>query len=334
MRNQKTIYAALAGLSAVTGILCLLFSFLRHGVFSIAVPTGLICAAACWLAVKLYKTLSLLEAMERMPAKEAACILKRHQKDPFLCSIGAIIAKQNLESTRQQEVELLKHRSHLQELQGQINPHFLYNTLESIRGEALSENSPHIAEMTKRLSSLFRYSISTHRELVSFREELDNVQNYMAIQKFRFRDKLSLDVVIEDEACLDYQVIKLTLQPFVENSIYHGLETISRKGRITIRAVCTQKKLLITVSDNGKGIEPDRLRTINDMLLDPFSVSGSELSSAGSFTGIALVNICKRIKLRFGDDYGFVIQSIPELGTDISISLPAVMAAEQGTNSV
>ena len=270
------------------------------------------------------KAMSMLYAMENLSMEDITVLLQKSRRDPFFDSIFTILSRYNQQYSQRKESELLSERSHFLALQQQINPHFLYNTLESIRGEALLVNAPHIAEMTKRLSSLFRYSISSERALVSVYEELENVQNYMAIQNYRFSDRLSLKLNIEDDFCLNCMIPKLTLQPLVENSIYHGLEIISRKGEITIKVTATQKKIIITVSDNGTGIAPDRLAKVNASLREPSVAVSSTRPDAKPTTGIALANINKRIKLQYGEEYGIILRSVQNFGTDVEIFLPRV----------
>ena len=133
-------------------------------------------------------------------------------------------------------------------LQSQINPHFLYNTLDSIRSEALKNNQTVIAEMVERLSKFFRYCISNHDSLVSLAEELRHVDDYFYIQRFRFGERFSLQTVLEEPGIRDYYVPRMILQPIIENSIFHGLELKPEHGEITIEAGKTEKKLYLLIS--------------------------------------------------------------------------------------
>lgn len=230
------------------------------------------------------------------------------------------------EFAKEQTDELIRKQAEFNELQNQINPHFLYNTLESIRAEALAEDAAQIANMVKSLSSFYRYSIGRYHTLVTFRDEIDNINNYFAIQRYRFGTRFSLDIDIppEEEDCLDLYMIKLSIQPIIENAIYHGLEAKRENGRVRISALQTQSRFIITVSDNGVGVPPERLRQINELLnSDTEYLPQSRLQSSNG-TGMGLLNINKRIKMYFGEEYGLLMRSARNVGTDVEIVLPAV----------
>lgn len=202
-------------------------------------------------------------------------------------------------------------------LESQINPHFLYNTLESIRGQAIVSGSVDIAKTTEALAVFFRYSISQKRNIVTLQDEINNIKNYFLIQKYRFDDRFQLEILTDDNDISDYVLPKLTLQPIVENAIFHGLETKEGSGTVKIAITTTVKRLLITVSDNGLGMTSEILDCVNQKLRD--DTFPSEENS-----GIALVNVNRRIKLFFGDQYGLQIYSIQGKGTDVEIVLPLV----------
>lgn len=211
----------------------------------------------------------------------------------------------------------------LSALQSQINPHFLYNTLECIRSEALLYGCGSIAKMAKALASFFRYSISKKENIVTLKEELNNIENYFFIQSYRFDDKFSFDIQTDPEEKEAYSCLipKLSLQPIVENAIFHGLETKPEKGRITIRVEMTDKNVIIVISDDGTGIEKEDLERMRDTL----SYSGKEIKSSGEgSSGIALTNVSQRIKLIFGEDYGLNLYSTKGIGTDVEVILPII----------
>ncbi len=213
-------------------------------------------------------------------------------------------------------------------LQNQINPHFLYNTLEGIRSEALVSGLDTIASMTEALSTFFRYTISNVENLVTLEQELENTRNYFFIQQFRFGNRMSLEVVIDDEDkedVLSYRIPKLTLQPIVENCIIHGLECQVGKGLLRVHIETTQSRLLVTVSDDGVGMESTVLEKMNRNL----SVRSFEyMKREENHGGIALVNVNNRIKLLFGEQYGLTVTSQKGIGTDVLIALPRSVAAE------
>lgn len=213
-------------------------------------------------------------------------------------------------------------------LQNQINPHFLYNTLEGIRSEALTLGVDSIAEMTEALATFFRYTISNVEHLVTLEDELANIENYYYIQQFRFGDKLRLNIQyafreeLEEMEVLQYRLPKLTLQPVVENSIYHGIERKVGKGRLVIKISATESRLVIKVSDDGLGMEAEKVRELNEKLK---SLSLDDVDpKTDRQGGIAIQNVNNRIKLLFGEEYGIYVYSQKDAGTDVEISLPLV----------
>jgi two-component system sensor histidine kinase YesM len=217
-------------------------------------------------------------------------------------------------------IKLSQKEAELNSLQNQINPHFLYNTLESIRGAALYHGIHEIASMAKSLSLLFRYSIS-ERVLVSVKEELQHLENYISIQNFRFENKFELQYSIPPEL-MDYKILKLTLQPLIENSIKHGLEMKLGKGTIKIEILSLDSNIKIIISDDGLGMPSKKLEELNRSIANDRSryTGGSEHSG----TGIGVMNVNSRIKLYFGEQYGLRFRE-STVGTTVEITLPAVM---------
>lgn len=218
-------------------------------------------------------------------------------------------------------------------LQNQINPHFLYNTLEGIRSEAKMAGLDSVADMSKSLGSFFRYTISKVENLVRVEDELQNIETYFYIQKYRFGDRLRL--ITEwgdgDEAELRRCLLpKLTLQPIVENSIIHGLECKVGVGTVRIRLTRTEKRLLIRISDDGVGMSEETLQNLNRKI----NRSALENIRADSEqnNGIALLNVNNRIHLLFGEEYGLSVYSTPGVGTDVEINLPCLFDERQLKN--
>lgn len=232
------------------------------------------------------------------------------------------------------EREILKKQINIATLQNQINPHFLYNSLECIRGQALLNDVPEIAEITLALSKFFRYSINTKSDLVTLREELDSVNNYMKIQQFRFKDSFTLKVEYDrnDPELLDAIIPKLTFQPIIENSITHGFRNTVNDAMIHIGIVRTKKHLNITISDNGKGIASTTLVNLNNKLSSEHSISTETKNQNGSSNGIAMYNVNKRIKLIFGEEYGMHFSSVINFGTDVEIQIPFQLADKPSHN--
>lgn len=221
-----------------------------------------------------------------------------------------------------QMMDLNKRQAQYLALQNQINPHFLYNTLESIRGEALIAGLDGVADMTEALAKFFRYTITKVENLVSVEEELDNCETYFGIQKYRFGDRLNLHIEYdpkEYEKIMNCRIPKLTLQPILENSIIHGTELKIGAGNLYIRFACTQDRLIICISDDGVGMDEETLADLNRKLgrgNDSFSSPDEKKG------GIALVNVNNRIHLIFGDEYGMHVYSVQQRGTDVEITIP------------
>jgi len=201
-------------------------------------------------------------------------------------------------------------------LQNQINPHFLYNTLEAVRSDAICAGAKDIANTVKALATFFRYTITDVGTQVLLEDEINNVENYFMIQKYRF-SALNLEIMVPPEL-LQARTPKLILQPVVENAIIHGLEKKVGLGTVKLCVDTTRKNLLITVKDDGVGIEEDELARINEKL--------NRVEDAPSKQGgIAMVNVNSRIKLIFGEDYGMHIYSLAGAGTTVEIILPLII---------
>lgn len=218
-------------------------------------------------------------------------------------------------------------------LQNQINPHFLYNTLESIRSETLLAGLKEVAEMTESLATFFRYTITKVENLVSVEEELENCETYFSIQQYRFGDRLKLEIrcAPEDrEEIYRCRLPKLTMQPILENSIIHGTELKVGTGHLTIFLERTEKRLLIRISDDGLGMDEDTLNKINRRMgKGNFDIALQEQEKGG----LALANVNNRIRLLFGEEYGLHVFSIPGAGTDVDITLPAISSDREVHNS-
>lgn len=222
-------------------------------------------------------------------------------------------------------IDATKRQNEYLALQNQINPHFLYNTLDGIRGDALYAGLNNIADMIESLSEFFRYTNSNMKNLVNLEDELSNVDNYYKIQQYRFGQRVNLKIEYDsdDESRIMHcQVPKLTLQPIVENAIFHGIEKKVGNGSIRIKVEITSRRLIIIVSDNGIGMSADRLNEITERLNNStLDYINSDSETKG---GIAIVNVNNRIKLLFGEEYGISIYSELNMGTDVEITLPYI----------
>ncbi|BBI35389.1 histidine kinase [Cohnella abietis] len=211
-----------------------------------------------------------------------------------------------------------KRKSEMNALQAQINPHFLYNTLDSIVWMAESNKSKEVVLMTSALAKLFRASISKGEELVSIRTEIEHITNYLMIQKMRYKNKLDYQIEISDSVW-DYKTIKVILQPIVENAIYHGIKMKHGPGLIRIASEETETDIHLFIEDNGNGMDEEKLRT----LLLPIS-----RSEAGR--GVGVQNVHERLKLYFGPQYGLTYKSTLGVGTTVYIRFPKSLQSSEG----
>lgn len=198
-------------------------------------------------------------------------------------------------------------------MQSQINPHFLYNTLDMINWLSLKNSTGEVNSAVRALANFYRLSLSGGKDIVTIADELKHVSYYLQIQNIRFGDKIK-SVIDVDKDVLEYSIPKITLQPIVENAIHHGiLEKPDKTGVITVKGRKIENTIIITVSDDGIGIPEENLKSI--MLYE-------SLSKTGSSYGIK--NINERIKLIYGNDYGLNCTSVYGKGTTVEIRLAAV----------
>ncbi|NBD25751.1 cache domain-containing sensor histidine kinase [Paenibacillus glycinis] len=202
-----------------------------------------------------------------------------------------------------------KRKSELQLLQAQINPHFLYNTLDSIVWMAEQKQHEEVVLMTSALAKLFRASITKDQEIVPIRVEAEHIANYLLIQKMRYESQLDYEIDIADDIMRN-KTLKILLQPFVENAIYHGIRGSADKGLIAIRGMRVGDNVVFEVEDNGQGMTPEQLQR----LLLP--------EDGEDRKGIGIRNVDERIKLYFGREYGVHIRSEREVGTCVTITIP------------
>lgn len=215
----------------------------------------------------------------------------------------------NLIDQRDKEQQI-KRRSELRALQSQINPHFLYNTLDSIIWMAEWGKNQEVVRMTSSLAKLLRRSISNEQEVVTVAEEVEYTESYLTIQKMRYKDKLEYEITIEKEI-LQAKVVKLILQPLVENSIYHGIKYKEGKGTVRIAGYLAGGCTCLEVQDDGIGMEKETLEKI-------FEKHVRDTRS----NGVGLKNVNERIQLYYGAEYGITFESAPGKGTTAKIRLP------------
>lgn len=213
------------------------------------------------------------------------------------------------------EQENLK-KAELRALQAQINPHFLYNTLDTIIWMTESKKTDQVIEIVRALSSFFRLSLSKGRDWITIAEEVERTRNYLTIQKMRYREILDYRIEI-DECVMSNTVLKLILQPLVENALYHGIKNRRAGGTIVVRALQRSgSDILLQVEDNGIGFTPDRLARVRHELDEDSGEIRLE-------SGFGIGNVHKRIRLYYGSQYGVSIWSEHQVGTLVSVAIPA-----------
>lgn len=213
-----------------------------------------------------------------------------------------------MEQVKREEITLRK--TELKALQAQINPHFLYNTLDSIQWMCEQDNTKDAVVMVGALAQLFRISISKGYELITIEKELQHAQSYLLIQSYRYRDQFTYKFVVEPEV-LPYLCNKITIQPIIENAIYHGISRMVDKGEITIEVYFDNDDVVFIISDNGVGMTSKQVENILK----------KELTDS---KGIGVKNVNDRIKIYFGNNYGITVSSELDVGTVITIRIPAI----------
>ena len=200
-------------------------------------------------------------------------------------------------------------------LQAQINPHFLYNTLDAIVWSAEAGNQKQVVSMVGSLSEFFRASLNKGKEIVTIREELQHVTSYLEIQQVRYQDILTYEINVAKDI-YDYCIPKITIKPIVENDLYHGIKNRRGGGKITITGVENKDELTIQVHDDGAGMDEERLKEVREGIIknnpDKTAIYG-------------LYNVNERIRLNFGDEYGITVDSKLGKGTDVVIHLPKIL---------
>lgn len=212
---------------------------------------------------------------------------------------------------QKKNLEMERVRAELNLLQSQMNPHFLFNTLNAILVVCTKNNYDDVTDVIKSLSRLLRRLLSWKEDIVTIQEEIMFIDMYLKIEKFRFRDKIDYEFEIDEEALL-YKIPKMSIQPLVENSCKHGIQMINAQGLVKVSVKIVDGKLRVAVCDNGKGIEPEKLR---EMIL-------SVRNENSSGTSIGIRNVYRRLELNYNNQAGFDIVSKPGQGTTVSFEIP------------
>lgn len=225
-----------------------------------------------------------------------------------------------LESLIERERHNQEHlsKAELRTLQAQINPHFLYNTLDTIVWQAESGKADEVVRLTRNLSDFFRISLSSGADWIPVNQELKHVSAYLSIQKIRYRDILDYDVD-QPEGLEEVYMLKLLLQPLVENALYHGIKNKRGGGRISVKVEKQNRTMTFTVKDTGKGMTPEQLKEVEVLLKE--NISNVQTAMEPGHSGFGLRNVDMRIRLYYKKQTGLILQSGPQ-GTEVSFSIP------------
>lgn len=235
-------------------------------------------------------------------------------------SVNDMTAHLDVMMDKIKEDERKMRHAELRLLQEQINPHFLYNTLDTIIW-LIEGNSPEEAvDMVVSLSQFFRLVLSHGKEYISIRDEEQHIRSYLKIQQARYHDILEYEISIDPEI-YPYTILKLTLQPLVENALYHGIKYKRAMGKITVTGRLDNKRIILTVSDNGVGMDQEKLTQLCREIERPCKDTEG---------GFGLANVNERIRMNFGSYYGMAISSVPGEGTTVTVVIPAVPIEQEG----
>lgn len=291
-------------------------------IFAVIVFSVLCCAAIALLTVMIFSK-TVTNPVNRLvfAMKEFEISADRYRYTPedgriseiqmLSDSFGHMVSmiQELMEKVRREEISLRK--TELKALQAQINPHFLYNTLDSIQWMCEQEKTKEAVKMVGALAKLFRISISRGKELITLRDEIKHAESYLIIQSFRYKNQFSYSFDV-DESLLDCLCNKITIQPLIENAIYHGIDRMIDEGKITVSIHSDENgDILIKVSDNGVGMTEEQRRNI-------LSKERSDSS------GIGIKNVNDRLKIYFGDAYGIEIESELDVGTTVTVKIPQI----------
>ena len=285
------------------------------------------------MTVVIFATTKILSSITR-PIRELVQVTQKISKGDFsvqtqvhtndeltslATSINDMSGKLEVMVDQIKEDERKMRYAELRLLQEQINPHFLYNTLDTIVWLIEGNDPDKAVDMVVSLSEFFRLVLSKGKEYISIHDEEMHIQSYLKIQQVRYRDILEYDIQI-DPSLYPYRILKLTLQPLVENSLYHGIKYKRAKGKISVSGVLEKEQIHLKVEDNGIGMTPEELEKLRAEISRPCKETEA---------GFGLANVNERIRMNFGPEYGMTINSEKDKGTVVDIWIPAILIQER-----
>ncbi len=234
-------------------------------------------------------------------------------------SLNTMIDKINELLTQVKEEQIRLRKAEFELLQSQINPHFLYNTLDTIIWLAEAGDQKQVVSMVGSLSDFFRASLNQGKEVVSLKEELQHVRSYLEIQQVRYQDILEYEISVPTEL-ETYQIPKITIQPLVENALYHGIKNKRGKGKITVTGEVGQDIYILRITDNGIGMTEERLQQVSE---------GIRQHKPRENDIYGMINVNERIRLGFGEQYGITVESVYMEGSCVTVTLPQIQAEQE-----
>lgn len=282
------------------------------------VCTALSIMVSVTINIPIRKLISSIKSFQNGNMYEQVDIKRRDEFGSIANAFNNMIANIRNLINKEYKLELLKKQAEFENYQSQINPHFLFNTLNSIKAEALQGDCGKTADMIQYLSDNFRYSLNRGVYIVSFLEELEYIDKYIYLQKIRFHDKYTIIKEIDDEV-LNNEIPRMILQPIIENAFKHGLEKSVQEGEIKIVALNVRDEFNIYVSNTGKTIEEDKLKEINEQLAvkeDQYVMKNKDK--------VGIFNVNARIRYYYGEQYGLKFISSQDHQTTVRIRYPKV----------
>lgn len=240
----------------------------------------------------------------------------------MLAQIRQLISLNELKERQKREAEM-------RSLQEHIKPHFLYNTLDTIHWMARKEGADDVSNMVGALSRLFRIGLSKGDDFIPLHSELEHITSYLQIQQTRYRDRLQYELIVPDDL-RDLFVLKLLLQPLVENAIYHGIKGRRGPGKIRVEAKTEQGRLLLRIQDDGAGMSSERLAEMEGLLAAPLESLETASLSGKAGKSYGMLNVQARIQLVYGIEYGIVLDSREGVGTCVQVILPLLRELPAG----